>query len=606
MQVKRSNLHEAVRRLKEAGADGLDTETFGLRFQDRLFSIIVADGTDSYFFNYLWYEGLDDEFILPRESIAQLKPIFENTASTFYISNAKFDLSMLRKEGIEVYGRVFCTNALGRVLQNNHFDGYSLERSAARIGLKKDDGVEEFIKANRLFTKEKIPGKKLEFKNKKFDKVPYDIMSKYAEMDARLHYQVGTYLEGKLNEVSSVGAPPLTRVADNEIALTRVCFEAEWAGIRVSPSYIQGAIEYENTLLVRAKEEFRGHAGAEFTDSNKFLATVFEANKLDFPKTEKGNPSFTDDVLEDIAHPLAKAIRTIRHHEKRIGTYYSSFLFHKDDNDFIHPNIRQGGTESGRFSYSDPNLQNIPKEDSDEDKVKPYVVRGSFIPRDGFCFVSIDFAQQEFRLMLDYAGETELIREIMNGADVHQATADLLGISRKVAKTINFGLLYGMGTEKLSRALDISLDEARGYRDLYFARLPKVKNFISQVSSRGKARGFVWNWCGRRCYLENKEFAYVLPNHLIQGGSADVIKFAMVKIANFLQGKQSKMVLNVHDELLFEVWENELEIVPILKNIMEEVYVPKNGLYLTCTVEHSWENWGSPSKIKGMPEDAKA
>lgn len=602
MQVKQSNLNSIIKKLSITGKYGLDTETTGLRFRDRLFSVIISDGGQSYYFNYQWYEGLDSDLILPRETLRWLQPIFSNSESLFYISNAKFDLSMLRRDGLEVHGTVVCTNALGRVLRNNHFDGYSLAKSAARIGLEKDSKVEEYIKKNKLYTREDTPGKKTEFRNLDFTKVPYEIMSKYAEMDAELHYKVGVYIQEGIDAPNSLGAPPLTAVAENEILLTRVCFDMEWTGIKINRAYIQGALEYENTRLCAAKEVFRKEADVEFSDSNKFLAEVFTRKGFDFPKTEKGNPSFTDAVLEDIDSSLAESIRTIRHHEKRIGTYYSSFIFYADANSVVHPNMRQGGTETGRFSYSDPNLQNVPKEDSDSDKLEPYTVRGCFVPREDFAFVSIDYSQQEFRLMLDYAGEKALIREIMNGADVHQATADLVGISRKQAKALNFACIYGAGAEKLGKMIGVSTVEARKFKELYFEKLPKVENFIAQVSNRGRARGFIWNWAGRRCYIANREWAYILPNHLIQGGCADIIKFSMVKIAKFLAGKISRMLLNVHDELLFEVHKSELHIVPDLRRLMEETYVPRNGLYLSCTVEHSWKSWGAPDKIKGGPE----
>jgi DNA polymerase-1 len=602
MQVRRSQLRQVISELSKPGEYGLDTETSGVRWKDRLFSIIIANHTESFYFNYLRYHDVEEDLILDPATIKDLQTIFDNVDSTFYISNAKFDLSMLRKEGLDVHGTVFCTNALGRVLRNNYADGYSLETSAARLGWKKDDAVEEYIKKHKLWTKESVPGKKLEWKNKQFDKVPYPVMSKYAEMDARLHHDLGRYIRQELKRPSVHGAPSLDQVTENEIELTRVCFEMEWTGIKINPDYTRGALEYENGLLFLAKKDFQKETGVEFIDSNKLLADVFTKLGEKYPVTEKGNPSFTDYVLEDLGTPLAQAIQRIRYHEKRAGTYYSSFLYFKDDLDVIHPNMRQGGTETGRFSYSDPNLQNVPKEDEEEDKDKAYVVRGCFVPREDYVFVMIDYQQQEFRLMLDYAGEKKLIEEIMNGADVHQATADLLGIPRKHAKTINFGLLYGMGTEKLARALDLSVNDARSLKDLYFAKLPRVENFIAQVSGRGKARGFIWNWAGRRCYISNREWAYILPNHLIQGGGADVIKFAMPKIARYLANKQSRMLLQVHDELLFEVHKSELDIVPHLKSVMEDIYTPRNGMFLKCSVDHSWKSWGNPDKEKGMPE----
>ena len=602
MRVRRSNFHSIVERLTKPGEYGLDTETRGLRFSDRLFSVILADEHSPYYFNFLGYEGLEEDLHLPAECLPLLQPIFHKD-STFYISNAKFDLSMLRKEGLEVHGKVICTEVMGRVVKNNHLK-YSLEYSAARIGLKKDDKVAEYIKSQRLYTKEKIPGKKKEFQNKRFTDVPYEMMSEYAQIDANLHLRVGQHLLEQIAHPCPHGSPSLKLVADNENELTKVCFEMEWRGIKINRAYVEGALSYENSLLQNAKHEFATLTGRAFSDSGKLFKDVFTSAGEAFPTTAKGNPSFTDAVLEDMQSPIAKTIQKIRHHEKRAGTYYSSFLFFADSADCIHPNMRQGGTETGRFSYSDPNLQNVPKEDDEEDKSKPYVIRGSFVPREDFLFTMIDYSQQEFRLMLDYAGEKKLIDEINAGADVHSATADLLGISRRFAKTINFGLLYGMGTEKLARSLGVTVAEARGYKDLYFARLPRVENFIAQVSGRGKTRGFIFNWAGRRCHIADREWAYILPNHLIQGGGADVIKFAMTQLAKYLADKKSRMLLQVHDELLFEIHSSELDIVPVLKEIMESVYKPRNGMKLTASVEHSAVSWGAPDKVKGFPSES--
>jgi DNA polymerase-1 len=204
-------------------------------------------------------------------------------------------------------------------------------------------------------------------------------------------------------------------------------------------------------------------------------------------------------------------------------------------------------------------------------------------------------------MFLDYAGEEKLISEINAGKDVHQATADEIGCTRTQAKTINFMLLYGGGGQKLADMLKISLMEAYTLRKKYFSRLPKVRHLINLVQSVGKHRGYIWNWLGRHYHISSPDYAYVLMNHLIQGGCADVVKIAMVQVHEFLKGYKSRMLLQVHDELLFEIHESELYLVPRLKEIMESVYKPRNGLRLTCSVDHSWRSWGTRDKVKGLP-----
>jgi DNA polymerase-1 len=243
------------------------------------------------------------------------------------------------------------------------------------------------------------------------------------------------------------------------------------------------------------------------------------------------------------------------------------------------------------MSYSNPNLQNIPKEDEPEDLTKPYIVRESFIPRDGYHFVSLDYDQVEYRLMLDYAGEMKVIRRVLEGEDLHQVMADMVGVSRKIAKTLNFAVLYGSGSDNIAKMLGISSSQASELKLQYFGRLPKVSNFISRVKSVGRARGYIVNWMGRRCHLDNRKFAYRLPNHLIQGGAADVIKQAMIVNADYLRRKRSFMTVQIHDDILHEIHNSELDIVPDIKKIMESVYTPKNGMKLTVSPEISKRSW---------------
>jgi DNA polymerase-1 len=373
--------------------------------------------------------------------------------------------------------------------------------------------------------------------------------------------------------------------------------------MKINRPYVQEALQYTETQALKARREFGELTGIEYQDSAGVFKKAFQKFDIELPLTRTGKPCTNKQVLDALENPVADKIREIRSYEKLAGTYYSSFLFFADEHDFIRANMRQGGTETSRFSYSDPNLQNCPKEDEEEDRDKPYIVRRSFIPPPDFCLVPIDYKQQEFRMMLDYAGERELIAAIMNGVDVHEATAQLMGVTRKFAKTLNFGLLYGMGAAKLAKALKIPLEEAYELRALYFAKLPRVQALIRGVMNTGSQRGYIWNWFGFRNHLSSPEYAYVLPNHLIQGGCAQVIRVAMVRLDAYLRTNRlrSAMLAQVHDELLFQVHKDELHHVPELQKIMEAVYQPKNGLVLECSVEHSWKSWGKFDQVKGYP-----
>jgi DNA polymerase-1 len=220
-----------------------------------------------------------------------------------------------------------------------------------------------------------------------------------------------------------------------------------------------------------------------------------------------------------------------------------------------------------------------------------------------------DFDQMEFLLMLDRAAvqkkrPTELIKKILGGLDVHQATADVASqggnpITRNQAKTVNFLTLYGGGNAKLAAGLGCSLATAKKIRNAIFDAAPEIPDFIDAVCSVASSRQYVFNWAGRRCHFPNSEFAYRAPNYVIQGGCADIVKIAMNRIDDFLLDKRSKMLLTIHDELVIEVHFSELETVPKrVKEIMETVY-PAQYLPLTCSMEHSFKSLGD--KVKGFP-----
>lgn len=602
MEVSRSNFHEVLTKFPANGFYGLDTETTGLKESDRLFCLILANDSGTFHFNFWPYDGLSEDLVLPRAWLKELQPVFDG--STWSISDAKFDMHMLAKEGL-VLRNVHCCQSTERILYNNFFPAevaYSLAEMARRRGMSKDDAVEQYIKEHQLWTIEAVPGKKQPIKLKRFYDVPYPIMRKYAEKDAWLHLQVGKLQRKEMvKREYSDNEPLIQPLYDNECRFTNSLFRLERRGIKIDRAYTEAAIKYEQELITKAEAGFKEATGLEFVDGSSVLVEAFTKLGERIPKTATGRPSFTEDVLGDMKTPVAQMVNTIRKHRKRLNTYYSSFLFFADDQDVVRANYRQMGTETGRLSAWDPNMQNVPKEDEPEDFEKPFLVRGCFVPRPDHCFVAIDFSQQEYRMMLDYAGERALIDAINAGLDVHQATAELVGVSRKQAKTINFGILYGMGDDALASALGITVTEARNLRIKYFSRLPKVQAFIKNVRYRGEDRGYVWNWFGRRLAITDRSYAYILPNHIIQSSCADVIKIAINQCDEYMRNRKSGLVATIHDEILFEVHKDEISLLTNLKAIMEDVYKPKNNLYLSTDIKHSWKSWAAKDMQSGIP-----
>lgn len=609
MIVSRENWTEVLSELLKPGIYALDTETTGLSESDRLFSIVIYNGKQGYYFNFQTY-GVEVPigWVLPRFWLDNFEQVFRNPDATWFIHNAKFDMRMLAYEGLFIDGKVICTQASERIYRNNYFGGkpYSLASCAKRRGWAKDDKVEAYIAEHQLWTVVPILGKKDPDKRKHYEKVPLDIISEYALMDAKLCYDIGIDQALKIEQMDIDKGPAVQNIANiyvNEAKLTKTCFFMERYGVQIDREYTQRAAEYEQSEVVRLHDQFHGMTGLHFIDGETVLAPAFAAVGEEIPYTPKGNPSFAGDVLEGMDSPLAKVVKDIRTHTKYLNTYYSTFLHLADKDNTIHPSMWQGGTETGRFSYSDPNLQNVPKEDEDWDQ-RPYLVRKCFVPREGFVFVSMDYKAQEFRMMLDYAGQKSLIQAVNDGADVHQATADMLGVTRNTAKTINYGLLYGMGVKKLGKALGVSEKEAKDLKSNYFDKLPGIQRFLFQCADKARAQGYVTNWLGRRCYLSDNNFAYKMPNHIIQGGCADIIKLAMNKIDKYLcceAGPLSRMLLQVHDELLFEMSPVQFYHIEKIKEIMENTYISKNGIKMEVDISHSTVSWGFKDKVAGVP-----
>lgn len=606
MLVGRKNFQSVLDRFTKPGEYSCDTETTGLRrFQgDKLFSVILADDDDGFYFNFQPYPHLPDDLLLGPEHLAQLQKAFAVDASTWFLHNAKFDLHMLEREGLHIGGKLHCTQITARLIYNRHLK-YSLDACVTRdLGLNKSDAVEDYIKKNKLWEWEQIPGMTKRSKKKFFDRVPFKVIADYGIQDAKITRALGLWQKAKLEEIvckTPKGIPTIKRVYQNEMKLVPVIRAMESQGLLVDKAYCQRGYDYYSKRMDQAKQEFFEISGMDLVDSGKALAKAFTAAGVAYPKTEKGNPSFTDDILEGFDSPLAQSVRRFRGAQKNANTYFSNFLFFSDSNGFIHPDLKQDGTDTGRFSCANPNLQNLPKKEKETD----FPIRRSFIPPQDFCLGMIDYDQVEYRLMLDYANESEVIDKILNkGLDVHTATGEKMNVSRDDAKTLNFLLLYGGGIGKLAASLNITETQAGRKRQKYFDELPQVRAFTRNVIATAEKRKQLFNWLGRMYHYpwindQYKHGTYKGPNHLIQGGCADIIKVAMPQLHNFLTPYKSKMLMQIHDEILFKIHKSELDIVPDLVKIMEAAY-PHKHLPLTAGVSYSWESWFD--KIDGLPQ----
>lgn len=620
MIVSVDNFKDCLAVFEEPDFYALDTETTGLRWWDehRLFSIILASKNGAFYFNFLdkpdhLGNKAPEEYTLPREYLGQFKTVLDNKKSTWFMHNAKFDLGMISREGLTVAGGVHCTEAIARLLDPEHFS-YTLDLCLKRMNTKgkhlygdlwksghKDDAVEKYISKHKLYTEKKLPWSSKVWKDKRYDLVPFDIMSSYGLVDGKQTYKLGQFQRIQLKAKCNTTNTALVRVIKQERALTPVLFDNETHGFRLDVPRTEELIKRDQATVDYNKKKFKDLTGTDFLASAKVLAPIFDDLGIEYPRTEKGNPQFDQNFLDKIDHPLGETILGIKKPEKRINSYYLNFLHYRSkETGCVHPSYKQGGTATGRMSIVAPALQTVPKtktdvDDDNSDAEQGAIVRSCFIPDDDCFLFSPDYDQMEYRLMVDQAGELELVEAINSGLDVHTATAELINQPRKTAKTINFLLLYGGGAQKLADTLGIPLKEARHLIDQYFQKLQYVQGWKRHTIQKCRLNGWGVNWFGRIYTLQSR-WSYKAPNYSIQGGSADIVKTAMLRCQELLKGRKSRMTLQIHDELVFNIHNDDKDLQADIVDIMETAY-PHKHLKLSAGPGYSTTHWGN--KIDG-------
>ncbi len=612
----------------------LDCETTGFYYfkNDELFSVIISDEKDNYYFNFKPYVGESAPFF-QRGRLSQLKPILENPNNFWFLQNAKFDMHMLAREGLFIAGKIYDLMVMDRLIYNQHLR-YNLDEMAKRRGFEKLDIVDNYVKEHKLISTYRVPGLSKEGECKHYDQVPFHIMQPYGEMDGEITRKMGKQMLIELLTMDTETAdniPKLMSVLENECALTKVLFDMEHHGCLIDRKYCQEALGFYHEIVNRSVTKFKELTGFEFVKGTTVFEQVFESEKNIWLKTETGEWCWDSNQMERLKNPAARLVLDYAEAKKQLE-YFENFLFFIDSSDVVHPNFNQAGTVTSRLSASNPNFQNLSNPDKydDEAEASKYPVRAAIIPRPGTFLLSVDYSQVEFRVFLDYAKAYRLIAEIDKGLDVHQATANIAGISRKEAKTTNFLTLYGGGVAKLcmnlyktrGSQLQIStiykdhygwtmtdeeiailpdipkelydfnlplIQKAWKVREAIFKAAPELKKTMRAITEKAEKEGYVRDWLGRRYYFSDKKWSYKAPNHLIQGGSAQIIKVAMVRIFDYLKDKKTRMILSIHDELIFEVPFDETFVVEEIKLIMQNAY-PYKAMKLATDAEFSFDN----------------
>jgi DNA polymerase-1 len=440
-----------------------------------------------------------------------------------------------------------------------------------------------------------------------FSKVPLELAVKYASEDADVTLQLHHVMWDKLSK-----EPGLKKVyEDIEIPLITVLAHMERNGVLIDADKLHAQTLELEDRLANVEKNIYDLSNTRFNiNSPKQLQTIlFDLLKLPvLQKTPTGQPSTAESILQELAleYPLPKLIIEYRSLSKLITTYTKKLptqIHGKTGR--IHTSYNQTGTATGRLSSSDPNLQNIPVRTHEGRRI-----RQAFIAPPGHKIISADYSQIELRIMAHISEDKNLLHAFANNLDIHQATAaEIHGISleqvtseeRRNAKAINFGLIYGMSAFGLSKQLGIGREAAQIYIDRYFARYPGVKYYMENTRLSAADKGFVETLWGRRLYLPDIHSSQMMRkkaaeraaiNGPLQGTAADIIKRAMISLDHFLQTENidAKMIMQVHDELVFEVADHEIEqMQEVVRLHMMNAASLKVPLLVSMGVGDNWD-----------------
>ena len=537
-----------------------------------------------------WYVAVPENQSEAQEFVDAFRPFFENEGQIKVGQNLKYDLTILSHYGVEVKGELFDTMLAHYVVEPEQ--RHNMDHLAETYLHYRTIHIEELIGTGR------------QQKNMR-DLAPSEICD-YACEDADVTLRLYPILREKMAECD------VTDVFSKiEMPLLPVLARIEQNGVRLDTEALQQTGDDFRARLQTLEEEVYALAGHEFTiTSPKQVGTVlFEELKISEKarKTKTGQYSTSEEVLETLRdkHPIVEKILAHRALKKLLSTYVEALpKLINPRTGRIHTSFNQAVTATGRLSSSNPNLQNIPVRGEDGREI-----RKAFVPDEDCTFFSADYSQIELRIMAHLSGDEHMIADFNAGHDIHAATAarifhksieEVTRDERRKAKTANFGIIYGISAFGLSERLGIPRGEAKELIDSYFETYPKVKEFMSTCIERAQERGYILTEFKRRRYLAdiNSRNATVrgyaernAVNAPIQGTAADIIKVAMVAIDRRLREEHldTKMILQVHDELNFSVPHSELDTVrQLVVEEMERAYSMRVPLLAECGSGTNW------------------
>jgi len=589
-----AHLEDWIEKIKAAELTAVDTETTSLDYMiaDLVgISVAVEPGEAAYIPFGHDYLGVPEQ--LSRELVlAALKPLLEDPGIKKVGQNLKYDMSIFAQHGIALQGIEFDTM----------LESYVLDSVATRHDM---DSLADKYLGEQTIKFADVAGKGAG--QLTFNQIALEIAGPYAAEDADITLRLHQVLWPQVSAHTSLGKV----FTDIELPLVPVLSRIERTGALVDDTLLFQQSQELALRLAELEREAWDLAGQEFNlASPKQLGDIL-FTKLEIPilkKTAKGAPSTKEEVLQELAldYPLPKVLIEHRGLAKLKSTYTDKLpVMINRTTKRIHTSYNQSGTATGRLSSSDPNLQNIPVRNAEGRRV-----RQAFIPTEGSKMVAADYSQIELRIMAHLSEDPSLLAAFAAGQDIHRATAaevfsthpeQVTIDQRRSAKAINFGLIYGMSAFGLAKQLNIGRKQAAEYIDTYFDRYPGVLSYMNSVRSSAAEAGYVETYFGRRLYLpeinsrngmRRQAAERTAINAPMQGTAADIIKLAMISVDDWLQNSdmRSVIIMQVHDELVLEVPEDELQVVSEgLKQRMERAATLKVPLLVDVGVGNNWD-----------------
>lgn len=519
-----------------------------------------------------WYVAVPQDREAALALVAQFKPIFEDPAKELIAQNYKYDYKMLRKYGVEVRNQVFDTMVAHYLINPDGKHGM--------------DFLSEIYLGYQPIPIEQLIGKKGKTQGSMLDLQPADIVD-YASEDADITLQLKERFDGELDRLEA-----RRLFLDVEVPLIKVLADMELEGVRIDEPFLRDYSSLLESDIKRLSGEIHEKAGMEFNiDSPKQLGELlFDRLKIttDVKKTKTGQYSTDEATLSKYEHdhPIIGLVLNYRELRKLKSTYVDALpTMVNAHTGRVHTNYMQTVAATGRLSSNNPNLQNIPIRTP-----RGQEIRKAFIPRsEDYTILSADYSQVELRIIAALSKDENMIEAFLQGEDIHRATAaKVFGVPisevdkamRSKAKAVNFGILYGQGAFGLAQGLGIPRGEAKQIIDAYFTQFHRLKSYQAETIDRARHTGYVETILGRRRYLADINSANAVVrgfaernaiNAPIQGSAADIIKVAMIHIQHELlrQGFRSKMIMQVHDELVFDAHKDELDALrPLIREYM--------------------------------------